>query len=99
MDAGPIGSVQGWGGGGANFNAMTCGSAYNRPRRREGFAAQTVEPGAQYMTDIGLSVLPKDVTRLLITVTIKGEVHSFPVSVVTRWAAGWCDWERSWFRP
>ena len=102
------GTVQGFGGGGANFNAMTSGNSYNsadaaaetaqaradldraiarnqasvEAARRGGFAAQTVEPGTQYMTDLGLGPLPKDVTGLTITATVAGEVYTFPLSVV-----------------
>lgn len=57
------------------------GAASVEAAQNRGFLAQTVDGGERYMTDLGLTVLPKGVKELTVTVTVGGDVHTFPLRV------------------
>jgi hypothetical protein len=46
-----------------------------------GFVAQTVEPGEDHSTDLGLGPLPKGASELTIVVSVGQETHTFPLKI------------------
>jgi hypothetical protein len=61
--------------------AQADGAAAVAAAAERGFIVQTVHPGEQHVTDLGLGPLPKDVTALTVSVTVAGETHTFPLKV------------------
>lgn len=57
------------------------GAALVDAAQNRGFLAQTVDAGERYMTDLGLTALPKGTKELTITVSVGGDVHTFPLRV------------------
>ncbi|MDP3853239.1 hypothetical protein [Phenylobacterium sp.] len=63
------------------LEAQIAGAAAIEAASNVGFLAQTIRPGEEHMTDLGLGALPKDVTSITVKVTFGVEAHTFPITV------------------